>query len=311
MTKSTLKRKSEGVAPVGKSKQRKPSPPPAQKEALEIDDTRNSDDEHNDALFVEDNAPMIRHIKKSKTRKSEPARTHRTDEYEEDEGRAESHQFLALVEYESKKKKAASKASASYLDKFNQQLKDDEQKLKKQLQVFNEECSKLDENFADDFREAFIASRPSESQADETEEATSTPDGHFCKKYDESRAITKSAKTMLARFEKDSKMSGTVDLPLQSSWDDQNARAAKILKIGQKVGLEKHKSLMVQTKVEEEFTIEEESIPAVEEIYEGLGQAYVGWGRIAKRQDRGLRKISKAFDLGAASRMGRLFDAAD
>lgn len=40
--------------------------------------------------------PVIRQIKKSKSRKSEPARVHMTDEYEEDEGRAESQYVLKL-----------------------------------------------------------------------------------------------------------------------------------------------------------------------------------------------------------------------
>lgn len=112
---------------------------------------------------------------------------------------------------------------------------------------------------------------------------------------------------MLRKFEEDAKLSTTVEAPTQNSWIEEDSKGENILKIGQTVGLQRYKSLMVQNDVEE-FPIEKESAPAVEVIYEGLGQAYVGWGRIARRQDKGMRKISKAFDLGAASRIGRLFD---
>lgn len=112
---------------------------------------------------------------------------------------------------------------------------------------------------------------------------------------------------MLSRFEEDAKLSTTVEAPMHNSWGAETSQGEKILKTGQVIGLQKYKSLMVQNEVEE-FPIEKESAPAVEVIYEGLGQAYVGWGRIARRQDKGMRKISKAFDLGAASRIGKLFD---
>jgi len=42
-------------------------------------------------------------------------------------------QFLALVEFETKKKRLAGKAAAQYLDKFTQRLEESEQTLKKQL----------------------------------------------------------------------------------------------------------------------------------------------------------------------------------
>jgi len=43
-------------------------------------------------------------------------------------------QFLALVEFESKKKRMAGKAAAHYMDQFVQRLDEGEQELKKKLQ---------------------------------------------------------------------------------------------------------------------------------------------------------------------------------
>lgn len=43
-------------------------------------------------------------------------------------------QFLALVEFESKKKRMAGKAAAHYMDQFVQRLEEGEQGLKKKLQ---------------------------------------------------------------------------------------------------------------------------------------------------------------------------------
>jgi hypothetical protein len=44
-----------------------------------------------------------------------------------------SRQFLALVEFESKKKKRAAKAASEYMEKFHDSIQNDEEALKKRL----------------------------------------------------------------------------------------------------------------------------------------------------------------------------------
>lgn len=58
---------------------------------MNTDDSNSErDDDSSDKLFVEEKPVAAGHVKKSKSRKSEPARLIRAEEYEEDEGRMES-----------------------------------------------------------------------------------------------------------------------------------------------------------------------------------------------------------------------------
>jgi hypothetical protein len=82
----------------------------------------------------------------------------KADEYEEDEGRLESQsvttlcygvlkrrllmmstfrQFLALVEFESKKKRKAAKSANEYMDKFTNSINNADQALKKRRDNLN------------------------------------------------------------------------------------------------------------------------------------------------------------------------------
>jgi hypothetical protein len=83
----------------------------------------------------------------------------KADEYEEDEGRLESQsvatlcsygdlkrrllmmstfrQFLALVEFESKKKRKAAKSANEYMDKFTNSINNADQALKKRRDDLN------------------------------------------------------------------------------------------------------------------------------------------------------------------------------
>jgi len=77
--------------PAGKHKQRK-------KSASRRDDSdpSQSGGESSDQLFIEEQIVAPKHVKKAKSRKSEPIpRVTRVDEYEEDEGRLESQYVLS------------------------------------------------------------------------------------------------------------------------------------------------------------------------------------------------------------------------
>jgi hypothetical protein len=52
------------------------------------------------------------------------------DEYDEDFGRTESQSFLALVEFESKKKRKANKENGAYMEKWEKNVQGKEAKLK-------------------------------------------------------------------------------------------------------------------------------------------------------------------------------------
>lgn len=57
-------------------------------------------------------------------------KTRADEEYDEDVGRTESQTFLALVEFESKKKRKANKENSAYMEKFEKEVHDREGELK-------------------------------------------------------------------------------------------------------------------------------------------------------------------------------------
>jgi len=120
-----------GALPTGRSKYRKTS-------ARTENASDSVGDESSDYLFVDQKPAAPKHVKKSslKSRKSEPIkRATRSDEYEEDEGRLGSKQFLAMVEFygEHKKNKRATKAATNYIGVFESKVGKSEESLKKRL----------------------------------------------------------------------------------------------------------------------------------------------------------------------------------
>ncbi|KAG9229607.1 hypothetical protein BJ875DRAFT_488760 [Amylocarpus encephaloides] len=284
MPKLAAKRKWQGDARTTKSKPRRLSV-----SRKDDSDSQHSEDESDDHLFVREHSDAPRHAKKSKTRKSEPVR-HRVDEYEEDEGRMESQQFLALVQFESKKKKMAAKASASFLEKFASDLKDDEKELKQVLQNSSATSTKQDSDFEGGFQDAYLLSRPKQNK-----EPKDSKSKQFSSLFKWSKNLTENARQILRTFEGLSKLTSDNETSrlLENTWEEDDEKMIQILDVGHKLAIEKYECLIGGNKA---YSVKPTLLPVAKEFYgEGAESTHVGWGRIADRQERGIRKIVKSF----------------
>ncbi|TVY49625.1 hypothetical protein LOCC1_G000346 [Lachnellula occidentalis] len=287
MARTTNKRKSESALPIGRSKLR-------QTVYQDGSDSAHEDDS-GDELFVEDQPVAARHVKKSTTRQSEPARLIRADEYEEDEGRMESQQFLALVEFESKKKRMAGKAAAQYLDQFVQRLEEGEQGLMKKLQELRTAAPKEDEKFLERFSEAFAASRPRPPPAKDATQGKESSDLAFVSLYKQSKNLSAAAKDIIEKFEIANQLTSDFEIAglLDNNWGDEDGEAVTLLGVGCDVGIHKYQSLLNASA--EPPTFNEEVTPMAEMMYKNdESLASTAWGRIVKKQERYAKKVLKS-----------------
>ncbi|KAE8452831.1 hypothetical protein EG329_013103 [Mollisiaceae sp. DMI_Dod_QoI] len=291
MAKTTSKRKSESALPTGKSKQRRTS-------ASRIDEENSSQDAggSSDQLFVQEKPAAPKYVKKTvvKSRKSEPARlTKEDDEYEDDEGRMETQQFLALVEHESKKKKRAAKAASEYMDRFKEGIQSSDDALKMRLVNLIAASTKQSTTFLSAFRNAYASSRPLPPPSTET----SLPDEIcFVTLFDHSQSLINNAFEIISRFETANEKTENLEIAelLDNEWELENGTAARVLAVGHNVGLEKYQALLQGAG---EPVMDEDTEIFAELIYgadvRDTSAFEYGWGKVAKKGEKAARKFVK------------------
>ncbi|KAE9375440.1 hypothetical protein N431DRAFT_463523 [Stipitochalara longipes BDJ] len=286
----TTKRKSESALPTGKSKQRKTSA--NKRQASDASQGRN---DSSDQLFT-DEAPFApKYVKKSapKSRKSEPVkRVTKADEYEEDEGRLESLQFLALVEFESKKKRKAAKAVTEYMDKFTNAINNAEQALKKRRDLLNVASIKLDNDFLECFTNSYTSSRPTAPPSAEVSRNKPTaPEASFAIRYERSKQITANAFNLIEGFEKANEKTVKIELTelMTSDWDQENDTAENVIAAGRIAGLQKYEALAGGAGEPE---VEEHIVVFADAVYKHEIPG-VGWGRMTRKQEKAFKKVNK------------------
>ncbi|KUJ18239.1 uncharacterized protein LY89DRAFT_781315 [Mollisia scopiformis] len=301
MIKTTSKRKSESALPSGKSKQRKTS-------AASNDEEEAGSSQESDQMFAEEKTAAPKHVKK--VRKSEPvARVAQNDEYEEDEGRMESQQFLALVEFESKKKKRAAKAALEYMERFTENIDSTNDGLKMRLANLAAASTNQTTTFLKNYQNAYGASRPLPSPPQDSD--TPPEDLCFVTLFDHSQSLIDTARAIITSFETANEKTEKCEVAelLSSDWDDRLDSAAKVLAVGCNVGLEKYQALLqgagkpVLEGEEEEVYLRAlygvDGEKAYEEA-ESEGVFEYGWGKVAKKGEKGLRKFVKFQRVGGA-----------
>ncbi|KAK0107308.1 hypothetical protein ONS95_004004 [Cadophora gregata] len=296
MVKTTTKRKSESALPAGTSKHRKTS-------ARTEDASDSAVGESSDQLFVDQELVAPKHIKKSsmRTRKSEPVkRTSRSDEYEEDEGRMGSKQFLAMVEFygENKKNIRAAKAASNYLGTLGSKVDEAEESIKNRLQVLGIEATNKDSDFTKAFQDAYAASRPlPHSASDGSQVMGQSKDVSFATLFERSQEIIQDAKLIVEKFDNARrKTSGIKTSQLtDNNWEDETMQATHILAIGHKIGLDKYETMLMGSSGPD---IEEEDSVSANLIYPNTdGNVSVPWGGIAKKGEKTMRKLLKAIAM--------------
>ncbi|PMD65912.1 uncharacterized protein K444DRAFT_624453 [Hyaloscypha bicolor E] len=290
MARTATKRKSESALPTGKRKQRKTSATQRQDSDLSQGECDSSDQ-----LFVDEDHVAPEYVKKlaPKSRKSEPVkRVTKADEYEEDEGRLESQQFLALVEFESKKKRKAAKSANEYMDKFTNGISNADQALKKRRDSLNAASAKLDNDFLEAFTNSYASSRPTAPQIDTSRGRVSASEVSFAVLYERSKQITANAFALIEQFEKANEKTVKIELAdlMTNDWGEEIRTAEEVIEAGHIAGLQKYDALVQGGDPE----IDGNMAVYAEAIYKQEIPG-VGWGRMARKQEKAFKKIDKNF----------------
>ncbi|KAI9049890.1 hypothetical protein LZ554_006038 [Drepanopeziza brunnea f. sp. 'monogermtubi'] len=284
------KRKSESALPTGKSKQRK---------TLRGDDSgsEHAEAETDDQLFVQQEPDAPKPVKKgrAKTRMSEPLkRSARVDEYVEDEGGMDGQQFLALVEFESKKKRRAAEATSKYMERLEDNIGLSEDHLRKLLRDLSADSTKRDMDFIEAFKDAYAASRPLAPSKNTA--GNLSGESSFATLYGRCKEILRTAKLNIQKFESLGAKTASIDTSglMDNDWLADDEQTAEILETGRKYGLEKYEAMLMGS--EDPVVEEGEAAVYVGMIYKDLVEADTSrsWGRIAKKQEKSARKLYKA-----------------
>lgn len=161
---------------------------------------------------------------------------------------------------------------------------------------------KRESDFLDDLTDSFIASRPS-APPSANAGAGDNSDFVFASLYKRSKTLLTDAQGIIESFEKANKI--TLDIEAvgitDNNWGEEDENASNLLNVGRSVGLQKYESLLTNSPAD---PIGDDSVPFVEAIYSPQNEASswssIGWGRIARKQEKATLRIVKSFILEVA-----------
>ncbi|TAQ89133.1 tRNA pseudouridine synthase [Chlorociboria aeruginascens] len=285
MARASNKRKSEVVLPNAARQWGNTAPTRGY-----VSDTSERDYETGGQLVVDDQPVAKPALESTKNRMSESPPLPRTDEYDEDAGRMESQQFLALVAAESKKKRRAVKEAAEYLERFAQLVETDDRDLKKHLHDLETSAKEQDNGFLEAFEIPLVSiysSRWLDSGKDGDNEG-STP--HFSSAYKRSQNLTACALRLIEKFDRViEQISTDASNSTEYPWAEEDNKMAKLLTAGKAAGLSNIESLLTGSR---EPVLDAEATRDSSTFYQNRDEyAAVGWGRIARKQEKALKKV--------------------
>lgn len=116
----------------------------------------------------------------------------------------------------------------------------------------------------------------------------------FATLYERSKQITAKAIDLVEAFEKANEKTTkikTADLA-SNSWEEENDTVEKVIAIGRIAGLQKYEALAAgagEPEIDEDMVVYAEAIYKPEEEFSG-----VGWGRMARKQEKAVKKLQKS-----------------
>jgi hypothetical protein len=232
-------------------------------------------------------------------------------------------QFLALVEFESKKKRKAAKAANEYMDKFTNNVKRDEQVLTNLLDdrdnasyvlsacvtklLTDDSRTKEDADFLEAFTEAFVVSRPAAPPAKDVQHnqgAASTSNTIiFASLYERSQKLGEVALEVIEKFEQANEKALKIEATelMDNNWGEDIKWYEEILGIGHQVGLEKYQCVLTASSPPPTVADDEEAEQLNEfakvfyQVDEGGPKAK--WGRMARKSEKVVKKMVKIFPV--------------
>ncbi|PBP21279.1 hypothetical protein BUE80_DR007938 [Diplocarpon rosae] len=294
MAKPAVKRKSDGALLTATNKRSK-----APTARGDDSGSEQAEDESDGQLFVRQQPVAAKYIRKSTltSRRSEPVkRAPRSDEYDEDEGRTDGQNFLALVEFEGMKKRKAARDASQYMENLKDRISRSEESLNSHLRDLRAEDARdrQDTSFIEAFQDAYAASRPAPPPRYDAKDMIRSKSFSFATLFYRSHDVVASAKRILESFESASENLSKIDTSglMDNNWGEQNEQTAEILALGYKVGLGKYDAMLGGA---DEPVLEEEDSIFVDMIYKPTEKSpSLTWGGIVKKQEKLARKLVKA-----------------
>lgn len=215
-------------------------------------------------------------------------------------------EFLSLVEFETKKKKAAVKEAGYYLERLTKNIDRDEQGLKNELErlastayVFSMSLqaeadyhrTKKDLHFLGVFKKAYKEATPFPPPADAETKSTSELRG-FAVMYERSKQLTEVASELVARFERvGHQVSGHDTTALMDNeWGEEDKHFAHLVLVGKDLGITRCQSILNAPK---EAVMIPEDIKRGDVLY-SEDQLSFQWGTVARKEEKAARKLVKA-----------------
>jgi hypothetical protein len=146
--------------------------------------------------------------------------------------------------------------------------------------------AKLDNDFLEAFTNSYTSSRPTAPSSSETS---------FSARYQRGKQITAYAYNLIERFEKDNDETVKIEVTglTTNSWVKEYKDVENVITAGRDVGLQKYEALADGVGEPE---IDEDMVEFVKSIYKPEHQPPgIGWGRMARKQDKALKKVDKNF----------------
>lgn len=154
-------------------------------------------------------------------------------------------------------------------------------------------------NFLNSFKKAYAMSRPAapSNKNDQGQSTFSADETSFASLYQHSKKLTSQAYQLIDDFEKADEKTTSIDISdlINNDWRDQNEEVSKLLKIGMCVGLAKIEALLTGAK---KPLIEEGEDTNAQNWYREDDGAALGWGRMAKKQGKAVKKVIQAGQMG-------------
>lgn len=115
--------------------------------------------------------------------------------------------------------------------------------------------------------------------------------------YSKSKEITANAFALIAKFEEVAKRIEEIDTTglIENEWGEVDEKCAEMLLRGKKIGIERYRRMLNDSKKETVLEGHDKKTSAGfyrEENVEGC------WGRMAKKQEKALRKLGKMLEIG-------------
>lgn len=155
----------------------------------------------------------------------------------------------------------------------------------------NKNSTKLDSDFLEAFTNSYAASRPTAPPSDATRGKISASETSFAIMYERSKHIIARAFEIIENFETANEKTVKIELGklMTNAWEHENDTAENVISAGHIAGLQKYESLAEGAGEPE---IDGDLVVYVGAIYKQEIHA-VGWGRMARKQEKALKKVDK------------------